>query len=268
MHQVMSFGDIIRPGAYALHSRFSRAVNFIGGGRLVSVVDPSIGGGPINIVLAGADFGRLGSLQVQEDSFLLDGASLPKSPLFDSRLPAPGTSLDLRRCRDLLLRKAHPKSLAFLLDDSRSRGFTSGFEKALVQRLQTAAHELRDGDLEAGSRSARGAGLGLTPSGDDLLSGYLWGLHFRQRISGGDLSAEIKRVYASAKSTNPLSSAFLGCALEGRFFQRLRDLLADLGDPERIEGRLDGLLSVGETSGADTCVGLMLALEKEDSLWS
>jgi hypothetical protein len=200
----------------------------------------------------------------------LDGASFPKAPPFDSRLPARGTTLDLRRCRDLLLRKAHPKSLVFLLDETRSHGFTPGFEQVLAGRFLAAAQELRKGDLEAGARAARGAGFGLTPSGDDLLSGYIWGLHFRQRQCGGDFSAEIERVYGCAKSSNPLSCAFLSCAREGRFFQRLRDLLAapDSGEPQALERRLEGLLAVGETSGADTCVGLLLALEREDHLWS
>jgi len=262
MSEVLSFGDRVGPGDYALHSRFSQAANFTQGGRLVSVVGPGVGGGPINIVMEGLDFSRLGRLEISEDSFALDGAVFPKTPTFDSRLPS-GARLDLSRCRDLLLRKAHPKSLAFLLDGSRCHGFTSGFEKVLARRLHDAAHELRRGNLEVGSRAARGAGFGLTPSGDDLLCGYLWGLHIRQRISGGDFSADIERVYDCARGSNPLSTAFLDCAKEGRFFERLRDLIAALGrgEPEQLESRLDGVLTVGETSGADTCVGLILALE-------
>jgi hypothetical protein len=269
MTRVLSFGDRIGPGDYALHSRFSQAANFTQGGRLVSVVGPGVGGGPINIVMEGLDFSRLGRLEISEDSFALDGAVFPKTPTFDSRLPS-GARLDLSRCRDLLLRKAHPKSLAFLLDESRRQGPASGFEQALARQLQGAARELRRGNLEAGAKAARGAGYGLTPSGDDLLAGYLWGIHVRQRICGGDFSADIERVYGSARGSNPISTAFLDCAREGRFFQRLRDLLAALGsgEPERMASRLDGLLAVGETSGADTCVGLMLALEKEKSLWS
>ena len=275
MTKVLSFGDRIGLGGYKLHSRFDQAVNFTRDGRLISVVGPGIGGGPINIVMEGLDFSGVSRLDINEDSFSLDGAVFPKAPIFDSRLPqnqaAPAkTRRDMRRWRDLLLRKAHPKSLAFLLDETRCQGLDSGFERVLARHFQGAAQELRSGNLEAGAHAARGAGFGLTPSGDDLLSGYLWGLHFRQRICGGDSAADIEKVYGAAQSANPLSSAFLDCAHEGRFFERLRDLLAALGsgEPERLESSLDGLLAVGETSGADTCVGLMLALEREDSLWS
>jgi hypothetical protein len=271
MPTVLSFGDRIAPGDYRVHSRFGRAANFTGGGRLVSVVDPGVGGGPVNIVMEGAGLPAADLLAVGEDSFSLDGADFPKSPLFDSSLPDGGIAKGgLRRWRDLLLRKAHPKSLAFLLDEGRCAGLGSRFEKVLAERLQGAARELRGGNLEAGAHAARGAGLGLTPSGDDLLAGYLWGIHARQRFCGRDLAADIERVYGAARRDTPLCAAFLDSAREGRFFEPLRDLVAALasGESERLESRLDAVLAAGETSGADTCVGFMLALEKETSLWS
>ncbi len=46
-----SIGDQVKPGTYRFHSRFSRAVNFEQEDRLVSVVDETIGPGPLNIVL-------------------------------------------------------------------------------------------------------------------------------------------------------------------------------------------------------------------------
>ena len=265
MIHVLSFGDRIETGDYAVQSRFPSAVNFTDGRRLVSVVSPHVGGGPINIVAEGLDWARAERLRVQADAFRLDGETLPKRPVFDSALPPGRIAADrLRDCRRLLLRKAHAKSLAFLLDERRCRSFSSNFEKALVRRFQDAARELRRAELEAGARLARGAGFGLTPSGDDLLSGYLWGLHCGARLGGGDCAADIEKVYGAAKNANPLSAAFLLCARNGRFFERLRDLLGALAraDAARLEGRLEALLAVGATSGADTCVGLMLALER------
>jgi len=275
MLRVLSFGDRIESGDYQVHSRFSEAVNFIQGGRLVSAVGSRIGGGPINIVVAGVDFSRVGRLTVREDGFALDGRTCPKTPLFDSAFPGAGTDREpvkrnLRFWRGLLRRKAHPKSLVFLLDQERGRDSASGFEQALARRFQDAAKDLRRGNLEAGARAASGAGFGLTPSGDDFLSGYLWGLHFRKRLCGGDFYADIERICGCASGANPLSSAFLRCAREGRLFERLRDLLAALcrGAPVDVEGRTDEVLAVGETSGADMCAGLLLAMEKEGSLWS
>ena len=50
---LLSIGDQIRPGTYRFQSRFDRAVNFEHDGRLIAVVDESIGPGPLNIVLRG-----------------------------------------------------------------------------------------------------------------------------------------------------------------------------------------------------------------------
>ncbi len=50
---LLSIGDQVKPGTYRLHSCFRRAINFEREGRLVSVVDESIGPGPVNIVIRG-----------------------------------------------------------------------------------------------------------------------------------------------------------------------------------------------------------------------
>ena len=48
---LLSIGDCVKPGSYRLHSCFKRAVNYVHRGHLVSVVDESIGPGPLNIVI-------------------------------------------------------------------------------------------------------------------------------------------------------------------------------------------------------------------------
>ena len=49
---LLSIGDEVREGTYWLHSRFHRAINFTDGRRLVTLVTPDIGAGPVNIVFA------------------------------------------------------------------------------------------------------------------------------------------------------------------------------------------------------------------------
>ena len=56
---LLSIGDQVKPGSYRLHSVFQRAVNFERAGRLVSVVDETIGPGPLNIVLSDPHVGLL-----------------------------------------------------------------------------------------------------------------------------------------------------------------------------------------------------------------
>ena len=54
--RLLSIGDQVRAGTYTFHSRFKHVVNFERRGRLISVVDATLGLGPLNIVLRGLRF--------------------------------------------------------------------------------------------------------------------------------------------------------------------------------------------------------------------
>jgi len=49
--RILSIGDEVRNGTYQLHSCFRHAVNFTDGRRLVTLVTPDVGAGPVNIVV-------------------------------------------------------------------------------------------------------------------------------------------------------------------------------------------------------------------------
>jgi len=79
--QVLSHGDRIAEGQYRLHSRFRRAANFLGDAGLVTVVDPSIGAGPINIAIDRLDSDLcFPTLTVKTDCFVLGQTALKKNP--------------------------------------------------------------------------------------------------------------------------------------------------------------------------------------------
>jgi len=270
--RVKSFGDRIEPGPYRLHSRFADVVNFAQGGRLACVVAPCVGRGPLNIVVENLDFSCLKSLRVDQGGFALDETALSQEPRYDSCFPSGKTDprqarANIRAWQEFLIREAHPKSLAFLLDGGRRRHFSSGFEKVLVEKTEAAARDIQRGHLESGARAMRGMGFGLTPGGDDFLAGYLWGLHARQRLDGGDASTEIERIYACGQSQSPLCSSQLRCAREGRCFERLRSLLGALlyESESSWEQRARKVLSLGETSGSDISVGLLTAALQGES---
>ena len=75
MTTVSSFGDRIPCGDYNIHSRFRGAINFMDEDRLVCLAAPRVGGGPINIVVSGADFSQVGRLRVTTAGFFLDDDS-------------------------------------------------------------------------------------------------------------------------------------------------------------------------------------------------
>ncbi|MFH0953501.1 MAG: DUF2877 domain-containing protein [Verrucomicrobiota bacterium] len=374
--RILSVGDEVREGTYALHSRFSRAVSFTDGKRLVSLVTPEIGPGPLNIVIQDpatllrhladhpiprradtcradnrrADVCRVdrrhldkrhtskrhldkclpdkrcgGSSRRLEESaqsalssrqleprlsstglsvhgagaaratrtlsagMTRAGCNTALSPIlrigrysvslanrrwvfsrvhsYQSLLPIKeGSSAEVFRqnlqvLTQLLVREANPRSLAFLLDAKRARSFTTGFETAFVRRIKAGVRLLRRGHRAEGATLLRGCGFGLTPSGDDLLAGWLIGLNLLQQAGGRDFSSAIRAIYRAAKGRSLVCNAFLRLARDGRVNGNMRNLISALlrngADSVRTAARR--VLDQGETSGADLATGFVMA---------
>ncbi|NPC42769.1 DUF2877 domain-containing protein [Nocardioides sp. zg-1230] len=96
-----------------------------------------------------------------------------------------------------------------------------------------------------------GRGPGLTPLGDDVLSGWLT---TRAALGQPDdvLSAAVRRRLGV---TTLLSATLLDCAIRGEALPQLADWLA-----EPTDATTDALLAVGATSGAGLLAGAGLAL--------
>jgi hypothetical protein len=110
-----------------------------------------------------------------------------------------------------------------------------------------------------------GMGRGLTPSGDDLISGYLltlnrWQVSFPQtkRILPGLNKQIISQAYLK---TTTLSANLIECATLGLADARLIDAIDYIftGDPPLVK-TLPGLLEWGSSSGGDALVGIGFAL--------
>lgn len=130
-----------------------------------------------------------------------------------------------------------------------------------LPRLERLLEGLRSGGqnaVEEGAKSLLGLGPGLTPSGDDVLCGLVWGL---QRSSLRESPAV--RVLTEAvcregeKRTHPVSAAYLTAIARGEAFERLEKAWAYLTGAG--ENCLEALLEVGSSSGGDCLLGLLLA---------
>jgi hypothetical protein len=115
-------------------------------------------------------------------------------------------------------------------------------------------------------RSMIGLGGGLTPSGDDILVGYLAGLWSttderleRIRYVSG-LGEEVIRL---SNRTNAVSSTYLFHASGGQVSSRLVVLAAVICRGEasdRILPAAESAMQVGHTSGMDAVTGLLVGL--------
>jgi hypothetical protein len=140
-------------------------------------------------------------------------------------------------------------------------GADPGVRGSLLAGLGAAAAGDHDA-ATAAVTSLLGAGPGLTPSGDDVLAGFLVGA----AAFGLDATAlrEAVAVQAPARTT-ALSAALLWHAVRGECIDELAGLAAVLTSQrcgaEQAGRAVSRLLSVGHTSGAALAFGLVTAAE-------
>ncbi len=111
-----------------------------------------------------------------------------------------------------------------------------------------------------------GLGAGLTPSGDDLLIGYMTGLwsSLQNKSERSQFIEELgKTIIQLSTKTNDISRTYLYHVAQGQVSSRLSDLAEGICRGERIE-RLaevaETAFKVGHTSGMDAVTGLLIGL--------
>jgi Protein of unknown function (DUF2877) len=150
-------------------------------------------------------------------------------------------------------------------------GADPGADSRTAAGLANAARDY-DASVAVASRLL-GSGPGLTPSGDDVLAGFLAGA-FAFGLDAAALRQAIA-VLAPARTT-ALSAALLWHAARGECIDELAAVAAvltgqrlsgpevsspELGRPEEPGRAVSRLLSVGHTSGAALALGLVIAAE-------
>ncbi|MPM44268.1 hypothetical protein SDC9_90946 [bioreactor metagenome] len=142
------------------------------------------------------------------------------------------------------------------------------YTKFLAPRLEELVQVVTAGDAERAASAAAntaGCGMGLTPSSDDLLTGYFAGLHTIFRTEGKAERISLIPIMAqrAAEKTNRISATFLLQSGEGLVNYDLLALLQTIvtgADIKTIQQAAQRVLSIGSTSGGDMLTGLSLAL--------
>jgi hypothetical protein len=136
--------------------------------------------------------------------------------------------------------------------------------QALVTLLEAAAADDVTRFQEAWNRLL-GLGQGATPSGDDLLTGFL-AVHsllrtsFWEYLRGSTVRQELHD--AASRGTTVLAAAVLRSALNGIFPEPVLDLFEGLQyDEGRADRALRRILEMGHTSGTDLMTGVILGVE-------
>ncbi len=258
------------------------------------MVLPQIGDGPLNIVVEGApgDFvliepatpARLeeSGLQIGGVAIDLHGAEVwePRPDWVSLRANYEFIANRLPFVQAVALHQAAGGSLLEILPDpsptarAGTRSGGSGVDLARSEIIkdglwQATSGMAREGamglgagwlrgpaQLRAGAARLAGLGGGLTPAGDDFLTGVMLWAWLTHPAPGPLCKALLE---AATPRTTILSAAFLRAAADGecsapwhRFFAVLES-----GTKDQLTAAVQGVLSHGSTSGADTLAGLL-----------
>ena len=127
----------------------------------------------------------------------------------------------------------------------------------------TRQYELTDASAV---HSLIGLGPGLTPSGDDILVGYMAGLWCTvQEISERSqfISSLGKTILELSDKTNDISRTYLYHAVRGQISSRLANLAEAIcrgADPGQLHIAAETAMSAGHTSGMEVVTGLLMGL--------
>ena len=116
-----------------------------------------------------------------------------------------------------------------------------------------------------------GVGTGLTPGGDDFMTGVLSTFKALPQCFNHKLISSLSNSICSRRNnTNEISSAFIDCALRGQFSKAIIDMYetvcsdnvqaSDIGQ-ETLDNLLDSFLDIGHTSGIDTLTGIYWSMK-------
>ncbi|GAA1127206.1 DUF2877 domain-containing protein [Nocardioides aquiterrae] len=210
-------------------------------GRLYAVAGPSVAPGPIHLILESPPAGVPEGLTVWMDGGMLCSTEwrigLTGAPVYAPLLPGPSA-----------LRLAGPY-LGEMLD-----------RLTVPPDLRSSWDQVRQavaaGDLPRSRALLEGRGGGLTPTGDDLLSGVL----LVHAWNGGDRQS-LGRVAEEAATTD-LSRSFLVWAARGQSIATVHDLVASaaLEEAADFEEVVAQVSAIGGSSGIALLWGIGLAV--------
>lgn len=264
MHQWQSCESF----AYRLHSRFSHAINWMNAeGEMVTFLSKDLPNGPNTLIV---------DIESFDDWALNESVILAKS---SQGLSLSNTNINLMIQEDVQIWHTKLQKLSKVNGDailaihlflSLNNGDLQEIEKKIYYQLddnhralcQAIQAKNYDDVIQCIQRNI-GLGLGLTPSGDDRLVGFLLGCYIQSRRNIDLLEAIQKAIAISHDRTNDISYAMLKCAAEGRFNEWLMMLSEVIchHDSKALDDAIQNVFSIGSRSGGDMLKGFVLSLE-------
>ncbi len=276
-----------------VHSVFRGVINLLTrDDHLASVVRSDIGKGPINIVTNMAPDKSMLSVGVKPHDIVIRkadslfvGSALkifdasakeykPPKKLGTPLLPLGEIRKNLVTMKRTIASSGRFGGLGGLVKHLNHKGIDiadgnnlNPYARAALNSLSSLLKAIREGQAEdIGVQAGRliGLGPGLTPSADDVLSGLMASIYLASlNLSRDTRSAEqvnheiMSRV---AKKTTKISEEYLVLAAAGETIEPVSILMKRLltAKGSDVKDATENVLSVGETSGTDMALGILL----------
>lgn len=145
------------------------------------------------------------------------------------------------------------QSLAQFLEGKHS------FKNALIQLCSE-----NQSQQKSGLDFLLGRGMGLTPSGDDMIVGHLAARLLLDKQSSILTNLLLTELLSERSVTTDISKHYLLCALAGHFSEpvlKLMEALTTNSSEEHIIKVVKSLISVGHTSGVDLLAGFLTTIK-------
>ncbi|KXA93683.1 hypothetical protein AKJ38_01825 [candidate division MSBL1 archaeon SCGC-AAA259I14] len=285
--------DVLKEEARGrVHSVFDRTFNLLIDDRLVGIARKDVYPGPSNVIVDVPPTEDMPALGVEKDmkthvnDNLLSVGRILEFSLNDAKFWRPKTRVEnhvdleilgknLELAKRLLSAKAGEEGLEQLslyIDEIRHGNEPYGELNKVTgkagPRLTDLVRSIKSSDLIGIGRNAEkliGLGPGLTPSGDDLLTGLMIALRWMAGSVNGNFEIVRKineTIIDAADSTTLISEQQLIHASRGETNALIQELIEAIfiGSSTDVEVGVERVSKIGETSGADIMVGLFLGL--------
>lgn len=142
------------------------------------------------------------------------------------------------------------------LQDIKANTFIIEFIKNKLEKIENL---LKNNEIENGlTRLADsvGLGVGLTPSMDDFLTGFISANFAFSKIDDKIFSSFTKKIRKNIDNTSPISGKFLELGLEGYFNKPIIDFYFFLKNGGSFQKLQEEFSKVGSSSGVDAACGI------------
>lgn len=262
-----------------VHSIFDRTINIqcFENGELYTIACSQLDNGPNTLVVDRKRFHDAGlavhdQVMVREKTLLIGNKlaiSIEQAKEWECLLPAYPSDITILNKNVTIMKEyvaAHGKTGGMKMASQPASVFEAEVTNLLVSRSGKLRNELAASRWAEAYKQAIGLvglGPGLTPSGDDFLTG-LFSIYNMQNIPCCLPCHFFEDITNSSKNlTNEISCMMVKKAAIGQVRESIVSLLHSLtgGTREEVVLSLGNVLSIGSSSGTDMALGLICGLE-------